>query len=258
MRKVLKWVAIGFVGLIVLGVILGPEEEKKDDDGDKAAQVAATPEEAVAEEATPEPEPTPTPKPELQVEVTGPSSTTQDAVTLRGTVSDPKAKVHVKGASDVRVEGKRWAADVNIRGMGTNMYRVVATRRGSTTGRTAAEVVRERSAAELAVIRQEKAAARAGRRALASAESYLEFSGFSKQGLYEQLSSDYGEGFTAAEAQYAVDHVDADWNKEAVESARSYLETSPMSRDGLIEQLSSPAGEGFTYEQAVYAVNTVY
>ena len=256
MRKVLKWVAIGFVGLIVLGVILGPEEEKQDDDGDRAAQIAATPEEAVAEAATPEP--TPTPKPELQVEVTGPSSTTQDAVTLRGTVSDPKAKVHVKGATDVRVEGKRWAADVNIRAVGTNMYRVVATRRGSTTGRTAAEVVRKQSAAELAVIRQERAAARAGRRALASAENYLEFSGFSKQGLYEQLSSDFGEGFTEAEAQYAVDHVDADWNKEAVESARRYLEHSPMSRDGLIEQLTSSYGEGFTYEQAVYAVNKVY
>ena len=51
------------------------------------------------------------------------------------------------------------------------------------------------------------------------------------QGLYEQLSSSAGEGFSQAEAQYAVDHVDADWNKEAVESARSYLEISPMSRN---------------------------
>ena len=83
-------------------------------------------------------------------------------------------------------------------------------------------------------------------------------SGFSKQGLYEQLSSSAGEGFTPAEAQYAVDHVDADWNKEAVESARSYLEMSPMSRADLIQQLSSSAGEGFTYEQALYAVNKVY
>ena len=67
-----------------------------------------------------------------------------------------------------------------------------------------------------------------------------------------------GEGFTQAEAQYAVDHVGADWNKEALESARSYLEMSPMSRNALIEQLSSSAGEGFTYEQALYAVNKAY
>ena len=89
-------------------------------------------------------------------------------------------------------------------------------------------------------------------------ESYLAMSGFSKQGLYEQLSSSAGEGFTQAQAQYAVDHVAVDWNKEAVESARSYLELMPMSRSELIEQLSSSAGEGFTYEQALYAVNKVY
>jgi phage-related protein len=82
--------------------------------------------------------------------------------------------------------------------------------------------------------------------------------GFSKQGLYEQLSSEYGAGFTAAEAQYAVDHVDANWNKEAVESAQSYLDSMPMSRQALIEQLTSEYGAGFTYEQAVYAVNKVY
>jgi len=105
---------------------------------------------------------------------------------------------------------------------------------------------------------QAKAERRADRRALQSAESYIAMSGFSKKGLYEQLSSSAGEGFTQAEAQYAVDHVDADWNKEAVESARSYLRISPMSRNELIEQLSSSAGEGFTYEQALYAVNKVY
>jgi hypothetical protein len=108
------------------------------------------------------------------------------------------------------------------------------------------------------LIRQEKAARRANRRALESAESYLSYSGFSKQGLYEQLSSSAGEGVSQTEAQYAVDHVDANWNKEAVESARSYLEMSPMSRNALIEQLSSSAGEGFAYEQAPYAVNKAY
>ena len=91
-----------------------------------------------------------------------------------------------------------------------------------------------------------------------SAESYLAMSGFSKQGLYAQLSSSAGDGFTQSQAQYAVDHVDADWNKEAVESARSYLEMMPMSRAELIEQLSSSAGDGFTYEQALYAVNKAY
>jgi hypothetical protein len=131
-------------------------------------------------------------------------------------------------------------------------------RSASKTPRQRAVVTRELSAAEKAVIRQEKAERRANRRALESAQNYLAMSGFSKQGLYEQLSSSAGEGFTQAEAQYAVDHVGADWNKEAVESARNYLEMSPMSRADLLDQLTSSAGEGFTYEQALHAVNKVY
>lgn len=130
--------------------------------------------------------------------------------------------------------------------------------RGYVKSSTTATIMRELSAAERAVIRRGKVARRANRRALESAENYLASSGFSKQGVYEQLSSSAGEGFSQAEAQYAVDHVDADWYKEAVESARSYLKLEPMSRNELIEQLSSPAGEGFTYEQALSAVNKAY
>jgi hypothetical protein len=94
--------------------------------------------------------------------------------------------------------------------------------------------------------------------AVESAQSYLEMSGFSKEGLIEQLSSDAGEGFTKAEAKFAVNHVDVDWNDEAVESAQSYLEMGGFSRQGLIEQLSSSAGEGFTPAQTQYAVDKVY
>jgi hypothetical protein len=178
-------------------------------------------------------------------------------VVLKGTVDPATAHVRVTGQS-VKVRHGHWTLPVTLTKHGDTTFRVVATRKGYVKSFTTATITRELSAAERAVIRQEKAARRANRRALKSAESYLAFSGFSKQGLYEQLSSAAGEGFTRAEAQYAVDHVDADWNKEAVESARSYLETSPMSRSELIQQLSSSAGEGFTYEQAVYAVNKAY
>jgi hypothetical protein len=88
-----------------------------------------------------------------------------------------------------------------------------------------------------------------------SAESYLDFSGFSRQGLIEQLSSEYGEGFSKADATYAVDHVAVNWNAEAAESAKGYLSHSAFSRQGLIEQLESEYGEGFTHAQAVYGVN---
>ena len=45
------------------------------------------------------------------------------------------------------------------------------------------------------------------KQALKSAKSYLETSGFSKQGLYDQLTSEYADKFTGEEAQYAVDEL---------------------------------------------------
>jgi hypothetical protein len=88
-----------------------------------------------------------------------------------------------------------------------------------------------------------------------SAESYLETSAFSRTGLIKQLSSEYGEGYSKADAIYAVNHINVDWNEQAAKSAKSYLDTSAFSRQGLIEQLSSEYGDGFTYAQAVYGVN---
>ena len=94
--------------------------------------------------------------------------------------------------------------------------------------------------------------------ALESAQSYVDLSGFSKAGLIQQLSSSAGEGFSKADATFAANHVDADWNEEAVEAAQSYLDMPGFSKKRLIQQLSSSAGEQFTAAQARYAVNKVY
>jgi hypothetical protein len=94
--------------------------------------------------------------------------------------------------------------------------------------------------------------------ALEAARSYLDSGAFSRKGLIKQLSSSYGEGFSRADATFAVERVDADWKAEAVESARSYLDSGSFSRSGLIEQLSSSYGENFTQAQAEYAVDKVY
>ena len=40
--------------------------------------------------------------------------------------------------------------------------------------------------------------------AIKSAKSYLEYSAFSRQGLIDQLSSEYGEKFTPEQAEYGV------------------------------------------------------
>jgi hypothetical protein len=82
-----------------------------------------------------------------------------------------------------------------------------------------------------------------------SAESYLNTSSFSRSGLIKQLEF---EGFSRADATYAVDAVNPNWNEQAAKSAKAYLDTSSFSRSGLIKQLEF---EGFTTKQATYGVN---
>ncbi len=87
--------------------------------------------------------------------------------------------------------------------------------------------------------------------AVASAESYLSFSAFSRSGLIDQLEF---EGFANAEAALAVDYLEVDWNAQASLSAESYLDSSAFSKSGLSKQLEF---EGFTSNQAAHAVNSV-
>ena len=91
--------------------------------------------------------------------------------------------------------------------------------------------------------------------AVRGAENYLETMPFSRLGLIDQLSSEFGSQFTIDQATKAVDSIDVDWNEQAVRAAESYLETMPFSRQGLIDQLSSDYGSQFTVEQATYAVD---
>ena len=99
----------------------------------------------------------------------------------------------------------------------------------------------------------------ATKNAYRSAQSYLDLKGFSKQGLIDQLSSEYGEGYTVEQATAAVqameDAGEVDWNEQAVKSGQSYLDMKGFSRDGLIQQLSSEYGDKFTVEQATYAAD---
>lgn len=92
----------------------------------------------------------------------------------------------------------------------------------------------------------------AHRNAIRSARQYLEFQGYSRRGLIQQLSSDAGEGYRVADATVAVDSLNVDWNHQAENSARQYLDMQGYSCKGLIPQLSSSAGEGFTKSQAQY------
>lgn len=88
--------------------------------------------------------------------------------------------------------------------------------------------------------------------AVRSAEQYLTISGFSRDGLINQLSADAGDGYNKADATIAVDSLDVDWNEQAVKSAKQYLEIQGFSCNGLIQQLSSSAGDKYTKTQATY------
>lgn len=116
-----------------------------------------------------------------------------------------------------------------------------------------AEEEAEEPASEPAVDEEPEVPAE-NRSALTKAETYSDMMYMSKAGIYDQLTSDYGEGFSAAAAQYAVDNVNADWNQNALEKARTYQDDMAMSPNAIHDQLTSEYGEQFTQSQADYAI----
>lgn len=90
------------------------------------------------------------------------------------------------------------------------------------------------------------------RNAVRSAEQYLSFMAFSRDGLIDQLSSSAGDGYDVADATVAVDSLTVDWNAQAAKAAAQYLSMMGFSCSGLIEQLSSSAGDQYTRAQAEF------
>lgn len=107
------------------------------------------------------------------------------------------------------------------------------------------------------VTAQENDVPREYKSALNKAETYTKMMHMSRQGVYDQLTSEYGEGFSPEAAQYAVDHLDADYNAAALEKAKSYQDSMSMSPSAIYDQLISPYGEQFTPEQAQYAIDNL-
>ena len=93
--------------------------------------------------------------------------------------------------------------------------------------------------------------------ALAKAKVYSSTMHMSKSRIYRQLTSSYGEGFTAEAAQYAVDHLVADYKANALEKAKDYQTSMNMSKSRIYNQLTSSYGEGFTAEEAQYAIDNL-
>lgn len=90
--------------------------------------------------------------------------------------------------------------------------------------------------------------------ALAKAKQYAQLMSMSKQGIYDQLTSEHGEKFPAEAAQYAIDNLQWDYKENALKKAKQYQDMMNMSTDAIRDQLVSEHGEKFTAEEAEYAI----
>ena len=89
--------------------------------------------------------------------------------------------------------------------------------------------------------------------ALGKAKSYNSLFHMSKKRMYRQLTSDFDK-FSNDAAQYAIDHLEADYKYNALFNAKNYRKLFNMSKSRLINQLTSFI-DGFTEEEANYAVD---
>jgi Host cell surface-exposed lipoprotein len=97
--------------------------------------------------------------------------------------------------------------------------------------------------------------------ALQAAEQYLQDEpGFSYQGLINQLDSPAGNGFSVADATFAVNNLSPapNWNQQAAIAAKNYMTTvGGFSACSMVQQLDSPDGSDFTQAQAEYGAQAV-
>ena len=93
--------------------------------------------------------------------------------------------------------------------------------------------------------------------ALNSAETYSKYMHLSKKGIYKQLTSEYADKFSPEDAQYAIDHLKADYDTNALESAKTYAKTMNMSTNQIYDQLISEYGDQFTPSEAQYAIDNL-
>ena len=93
--------------------------------------------------------------------------------------------------------------------------------------------------------------------ALKTAKATYEDMSMSKAGMYDSLTSEYGDMFTEEEAQYAVDNIEVDWKENALEDAKFYQKYMSMSQGEIYDQLTSEFGGQYTAEEAQYAIENL-
>ncbi|EGO9268178.1 hypothetical protein DUC48_002682, partial [Enterococcus faecalis] len=83
------------------------------------------------------------------------------------------------------------------------------------------------------------------------AEEYIKHSSFSKVSLYKQLQY---EKFSDEAANFAVENISTNWNKQAVNKAKEYMESMNISKEKLKDQLLY---KGFSNSEITYALNNI-
>jgi Host cell surface-exposed lipoprotein len=252
-HPVWSWVIIAFVGLLILGALVPASDESSNDKSSNEPVKQEQTQEQVEQDVAP--------AKTIKLTATTAARTTTRKIVVTGSVDPATADVSVGLDHPARVNAAGRFRGTLILGAHTGDYAPVvqASAPGYKDAETSLNVRYVLTAAE----KQRRREARAQRReearqraeaenAIGSAQDYLDLAGFSRSGLIKQLEY---EGYSTANATYAVDHVGADWNAEAVQSAQDYLDLQNFSQQGLSEQL---AYEGYTPEQVQQAVAKVY
>ncbi|MEV7132633.1 Ltp family lipoprotein [Arthrobacter sp. NPDC093128] len=172
-----------------------------------------------------------------------PTPTKDPAVVAAEAEASAKAKAEADAAAKAKAE-----ADAAAKAEAEAAAKAKAEADATAKAKAEADAAAAKAAAEA------EAAAKKGtisqQNALRKADSYLDFTAFSRTGLIHQLEF---EKFSTGDATWAADRVTVDWNEQAAKKAKSYLEFTSFSHSGLVEQLLF---EGFTPEQAEYGAST--
>ena len=190
----------------------------------------------------------------VTIKLSATSVTAGTSVKISGKVS-PKAagkKVKIQARSNptgawktvksVKIaKNGKYSSTVKHNSAWTGQYRVFKAKKGKVKAGAS-------KAVQLTVWKKATLSQQNARRA---AENYLKYMPFSRSGLIDQLEF---EGYSTADATYAVDVLKVNWYKQAELKAADYLKYMPFSRQGLIDQLLF---EGFTPSEAEYGVSKV-
>ena len=73
---------------------------------------------------------------------------------------------------------------------------------------------------------------------LHKAENYSKMMHMSKQRIYDQLTSEYGDQFDVEVAQYAIDNLNVDYKENALKCGENYKKTMHMSKARIYDHLN--------------------